>query len=106
MCSGVCSADLLSAKNKLTDAARKAPIFSDPICPSANSESPNHRTSWRSLVQPSAQSRLRASAGRSGLCPVDNAVSTRMEIHDLSGAVFQYLTTLAGFLLPPYIKEF
>lgn len=53
MCSGVCSADLLSVKNKLTDVARKAQIFSDPIFPSANSESQNHRTSgglWSSLL--------------------------------------------------------
>lgn len=44
-CSGVCSADLLSAKNKLTDVARRAQIFSDPIFPLANSKSQNHRTS-------------------------------------------------------------
>lgn len=44
MCSRVCFADLLSVKNKQTDVARKAQI-SDPIFPSTNLESQNHRTS-------------------------------------------------------------
>lgn len=43
MCSGVCSAVLLSAENKLTDMARKAQILS--VFPSAHSESQNHRSS-------------------------------------------------------------
>lgn len=78
------------------DTARKAQVFPDSIFPSANSVTKSQNF-WRCLVQPCVQSRVRASAARSGLCPLISTISTRTEIQSLSGSLFKYLTILAGF---------
>lgn len=52
------------------DMAKKTQVFSGCVLPSANSVTKSQNC-WRCLVQPSVQSRVRASAACSGLCSVD-----------------------------------
>lgn len=97
MCSGVCSAVLQSAENKLTWLGKHKPFLA--LSSLQLTQSQNDRTAG------GLQSSL---LFRAGLGPVQltqgsvqliSAISTWMESQNLSGSLFKYLTTPAGF--PP-----
>lgn len=81
------------------DMARKAQVFPGSIFPSTKSESQNHRTAGGVQSSLLFRAGLRPVQLTQGSVQLISAVSTRTQIHSLSGSLFKYLTTLAGF--PP-----
>lgn len=92
MCSGVCSAVLLSAENKLTWLGKHRSFLALPplqLSPKI--------TELLEVSSPAFCSEQLAQ----GSVQLISTMSTRTEIHNLSGSLFKYLTTLARLPLCP-----